>query len=50
MVDVTNIRLPVLPDNCVNLMAPTLRHENVITVDCILGLAGRSIAFLKTAP
>ena len=50
MVDVANIHLPVLLDDCVNLMAPALEHENAIAVDCTLGLAGHSIAFLKAAP
>lgn len=50
MVDVANIHLPVLLDDCVNLMAPALEHENAVAVDCTLGLAGHSIAFLKTAP
>lgn len=50
MVDVANIHLPVLLDGCVNLMAPALEHENAIAVDCTLGLAGHSIAFLKAAP
>ena len=50
MVDVANIHLPVLFDDCVNLMAPALEHENAIAVDCTLGLAGHSIAFLKAAP
>ena len=30
-------------------MAPALEHENAIAVDCTLGLAGHSIAFLKAA-
>lgn len=50
MVDVANIHLPVLLDDCVNLMAPALEHENAIAADCTLGLAGHSIAFLKAAP
>lgn len=36
MVDVANIHLPVLLDDCVNLMAPALEHENAIAVDCTL--------------
>ena len=37
MVDVANIHLPVLLDDCVNLMAPALEHENAIAVDCTSG-------------
>lgn len=38
MVDVANIHLPVLLDDCVNLMAPALEHENAIAVDCTWAL------------
>ena len=50
MIDVTNIHQPVLLDDCVNLVAPALQHEGAVAVDCTLGLAGHSTAFLKAAP
>ena len=50
MSDVTNIHQPVLLDDCVNLVAPALQHEGAVAVDCTLGLAGHSTAFLKAAP
>lgn len=50
MIDVTNIHQPVLLDDCVNLVAPALQHEGAVAVDCTLGLAGHSAAFLKAAP
>jgi len=40
----------VLLDDCVNLVAPALQHEGAVAVDCTLGLAGHSTAFLKAAP
>ena len=33
MVDVANIHLPVLRDDCVNLLAPDLEQENAIAED-----------------
>ncbi|NMM97756.1 16S rRNA (cytosine(1402)-N(4))-methyltransferase RsmH [Bifidobacterium olomucense] len=50
MVDVTTIHQPVLLNDCVNLMVPALRKEGAIAVDCTLGLAGHSTAFLKAVP
>lgn len=50
MIDVTNIHQPVLLDDCVNLVVPALQHEGAVAVDCTLGLAGHSTAFLKAAP
>lgn len=50
MIDVTNIHQPVLLGDCVNLVAPALQHEGAVAVDCTLGLAGHSTAFLKAAP
>ena len=50
MIDVTAIHQPVLLADCVALMAPALDHEGAIAVDCTLGLAGHSTAFLKAAP
>lgn len=50
MIDVTNIHQPVLLADCVNLMAPALQHKDAVAVDCTLGLAGHSTAFLKAAP
>lgn len=50
MIDVMNIHQPVLLDDCVNLVAPALQHEGAVAVDCTLGLAGHSTAFLKAAP
>lgn len=50
MTDLTSIHQPVLLEDCVNLMAPALNHAGAIAVDCTLGLAGHSTAFLKAAP
>ncbi|KFI93365.1 S-adenosyl-methyltransferase MraW [Bifidobacterium saguini DSM 23967] len=50
MTDLTTIHQPVLLEDCVHLMAPALAHEGAIAVDCTLGLAGHSTAFLKAAP
>ena len=38
MIDVTSIHQPVLLDDCVNLVAPTLQHEGAVAVDCTLVL------------
>lgn len=48
--DYTAIHRPVLLERCVGLVAPALRHEGAVAVDCTLGLAGHSVAFLKAAP
>ena len=50
MTDLASIHQPVLLDACVNLMAPALERDDAIAVDCTLGLAGHSTAFLKAAP
>ncbi|OZG63513.1 16S rRNA (cytosine(1402)-N(4))-methyltransferase [Bifidobacterium lemurum] len=50
MTDLTSIHQPVLLDDCVNLMTPALKRSGAIAVDCTLGLAGHSTAFLKAAP
>ncbi|MBT1175753.1 16S rRNA (cytosine(1402)-N(4))-methyltransferase RsmH [Bifidobacterium sp. LC6] len=50
MTDLTAIHQPVLLEDCVELMAPALQREGAVAVDCTLGLAGHSTAFLKAAP
>lgn len=50
MIDVTAIHQPVLLADCVALMTPALQREGAVAVDCTLGLAGHSTAFLKAAP
>ena len=49
-VDLTAIHQPVLLEDCVSLVAPALNHPDAVVVDCTLGLAGHSTAFLKAAP
>lgn len=48
--DLASIHRPVLLDECVGLVAPALDHSGATVVDCTLGLAGHSLAFLKAAP
>lgn len=48
--DLAAIHQPVLLQQCVDLMTPALASEGAIAVDCTLGLAGHTIAFLKAAP
>ena len=50
MTDVTTIHQPVLLCDCVDLVAPALAKPGSIAVDCTLGLAGHSTAFLKASP
>ena len=50
MTDVTTIHQPVLLQDCVDLVAPALTKPGSIAVDCTLGLAGHSTAFLKASP
>ena len=50
MTDVTTIHQPVLLRDCVDLVAPALANPGSIAVDCTLGLAGHSTAFLKASP
>lgn len=50
MTDFSTIHTPVLLDDCVHLVTPALNHADAIAVDCTLGLAGHTIAFLKAAP
>ncbi|KFI86185.1 S-adenosyl-methyltransferase MraW [Bifidobacterium reuteri DSM 23975] len=50
MTDLTAIHQPVLLEDCVKLMAPALAYDGAVAVDCTLGIAGHSIAFLKAAP
>ena len=50
MTDVTTIHQPVLLRDCVDLVAPALAKPGSIAVDCTLGLAGHSTAFLKASP
>lgn len=49
MNDYATIHQPVLLDQCVALVAPALNHAGAVAVDCTLGLAGHTIAFLKAA-
>lgn len=49
-IDLAAIHQPVLLDDCVSLVTPALNHPNAVVVDCTLGLAGHSTAFLKAAP
>lgn len=50
MTDITAIHAPVLLQDCVDLVTPSLQHKGAIVVDCTLGLAGHATAFLKAAP
>ena len=50
MTEVTTIHQPVLLRDCVDLVAPALTEPGAIAVDCTLGLAGHSTAFLKSSP
>lgn len=50
MNDYASIHQPVLLDRCVELVTPPLNHAEAVAVDCTLGLAGHTIAFLKAAP
>ena len=50
MTDYASIHQPVLLGQCVSLVAPALQDPGSIAVDCTLGLAGHTIAFLKAAP
>ena len=50
MTDVTTIHQPVLLRDCVDLVAAALAKPGSIAVDCTLGLAGHSTAFLKASP
>lgn len=45
-----SVHEPVLLDDCVRLVTPALKRSGSICVDCTLGLAGHSLAFLKAAP
>ncbi|RBP99191.1 16S rRNA (cytosine(1402)-N(4))-methyltransferase [Bifidobacterium xylocopae] len=47
---IEGIHDPVLLDECVQLVAPSLGREGAWMVDCTLGLAGHATAFLKAAP
>lgn len=48
--DLGTIHRPVLLRECVDLVVPALAGENATVVDCTLGLAGHSLAFLTAAP
>lgn len=50
MVDYNAIHSPVLLRECVDLVTPALNTPDSIIVDCTLGLAGHSLAFLEAAP
>lgn len=45
-----SVHEPVLLDDCVRLMTPALENTGSIAVDCTLGMAGHSQAFLQAAP
>lgn len=47
--EVSQIHVPVLLDTCVELMSPPMHRPNAVAVDCTLGLAGHSQAFLRAA-
>ena len=48
--DLGAIHRPVLLRECVDLVAPALTGPDATVVDCTLGLAGHSLAFLGAAP
>lgn len=48
--DIANIHQPVLLRECVDLVTAAAQHDDAVIVDCTLGLAGHSTAFLKAAP
>ena len=50
MTDYAHIHEPVLLRDCVDLVAPALAAPGALAVDCTLGLAGHTIAFLKACP
>ncbi|MEE1296039.1 MAG: 16S rRNA (cytosine(1402)-N(4))-methyltransferase RsmH [Bifidobacterium sp.] len=50
MADIAQIHKPVLLERCVGLVAPALQEPGSVAVDCTLGLAGHTTAFLKAAP
>lgn len=50
MTDFSQIHKPVLLQECVDLVTPALHASDSVAVDCTLGLAGHTIAFLKAAP
>lgn len=49
MTDFSQIHKPVLLQECVDLVTPALHALDSVAVDCTLGLAGHTIAFLKAA-
>ena len=50
MTDFSQIHKPVLLQECVDLVSTALHASDSVAVDCTLGLAGHTIAFLKAAP
>lgn len=48
--NISELHEPVLLDRAIELMAPAFDTENPIFVDCTLGLAGHSEAFLEKFP
>ena len=50
MNDYATIHQPVLLERRVELVAPARDHDGAGAVDCTLGLAGHTIAFLKASP
>lgn len=50
MVDYGQIHRPVLLEECVELVSGALRRTPAIAVDCTLGLAGHTLAFLQSSP
>ncbi|MEY5017837.1 MAG: rRNA ((1402)-N(4))-methyltransferase RsmH [Actinomycetota bacterium] len=46
----TPTHIPVLLDECVDILAPALNHEGAVYVDGTLGLGGHTEAFLERFP
>src|SRR5690349_1425155 len=44
------LHVPVLRERCVELLAPALREEGSVMVDCTLGLGGHTEAVLEALP
>jgi 16S rRNA (cytosine1402-N4)-methyltransferase len=50
MNQIEELHKPVLLERCIELLGEALQNENAVLVDCTLGLAGHSEAFLKRFP
>ncbi len=46
---VHSVHDPVLLDECVRLVTPALKDDHAVCVDCTLGMAGHSLAFLQAS-